>query len=289
MQKIDSLRTQLGYARFTHLVLIYTMGIITYVVSNMPHKWWVLLTVLVISSSIEPGLIVQRARHRIKGTLLALILMIPLLYLLQLNYRLIPVLFIGSAVGMLVTTLNLRRYDICVFFITLFAFLLTATTFTSTVPESPIEMVVNRGICTLIGILIVFIGDYLLFNSFHYSQKLYLLHQIIVYKVIKNNAEHLLSLSSESPTPIIFMEKLRNQFNDSFTLITSSSENLQSELKAGSELGEKIIHFQNTIWELRRILFAMSFSALLLKSQPITHEHFMKYQQLMKKARRLFI
>ncbi|KTC87048.1 FUSC family protein [Legionella brunensis] len=289
MQKIDFLRKELGYARFIHLILIYTLGLLSYILTTIPHKWWILLTVLVISSGIEPGLMIERSLHRIRGTLLALTLMIPLLYLLQMNYRLISVLFVGSAVGMIVTSLNLRRYDICVFFITLFAFLLTAISFTESILEGPMEMVVNRGICTLIGIAIILIGDYVLFDSFHYSQKLYLLHQIIVYNIIKKAAEKLLTASTEVSTPYIYMEQLRTQFNHGFTLIAESSRSLQSELQTSPDLKQKITDFQNAIWELRRVLFAMSFSALILKSQNITNEHFKNYQKLILQARQAFI
>ncbi|WED44087.1 FUSC family protein [Legionella cardiaca] len=289
MQKIDYLRKQLGYARFIHLILIYTLGLLSYVLLTVPHKWWILLTVLVISSGLEPGLMVDRALQRIKGTLLALTLMIPLLYLLQVNYRLIPVIFIGSAVGMVVASLNFRRYDICVFFITLFALLLTGTTFTDLILESPIEMVTNRGICTFIGIAIVLIGDYFLFDAFHYSQKLYLLHQIIVYNLIRNAAQELQTSSMKVSTPYIYMEQLRAQFNHGFTLIADSGKSLRSELQTSPDLKQKITEFQDIIWELRRILFAMSFSALILKSQEVTNEHFKNYQKLISQARKAFI
>lgn len=91
------------------------VAMLIFLFSTFPEKWWVLITVLSVSAGIEPGLIIRRAKHRIGGTLLALIILIPLLYLLQLNYRLISILFVLAIVGLSVATLNTRRYDISVF------------------------------------------------------------------------------------------------------------------------------------------------------------------------------
>ncbi|MGL5742723.1 MAG: FUSC family protein [Legionella sp.] len=86
-----------------------------YLFSTIPHNWWVLLTVIVISAGIEPWLIVRRAIHRIGGTFAALIILIPLIYLMQLNYRFIPVVFIAAITGLAVSSINTNRYDISVF------------------------------------------------------------------------------------------------------------------------------------------------------------------------------
>ena len=119
MQRTQNLKKKLEYARFIHLLVIYMVTLAIYLFTTIPHKRWILLTVLVISAGIEPGLILKRSKHRIMGTLLGLILLIPLLYTLQLNYRLVPVVFIIALIGMIVSSLKPSRYDISVFFITL--------------------------------------------------------------------------------------------------------------------------------------------------------------------------
>ncbi len=141
--------------------------------TTLPENKWILLTVLVVSAGIEPGLILRRSKHRMGGTLAALLILVPLIYLMQLNYRFIPVLFIIAVIALNVTALNIQRYDISVFFVTLSVFLLLAQTTDTNSPQGPFEMMINRGICTLIGILIVLMGDYFLFQSYRYSHKLY--------------------------------------------------------------------------------------------------------------------
>src|SRR5690348_14094960 len=100
------MRKRLDYARFTHLTGMFMIAMFIYLFSTIPHKFWVLLTVLVVSAGIEPGLIIRRAIHRINGTFAGLALMIPLLYLMQLNYRLIPIVFVLAIIGLAVTSLN---------------------------------------------------------------------------------------------------------------------------------------------------------------------------------------
>lgn len=111
------LKKKLDYARFTQLAVMFMVAMWIYLFTTIPHKWWVLLTVIMISAGIEPGLIIRRSIHRIGGTFAALLILIPLIYLMQINYRFIPVVFIFGIIGLAVTALNTRRYDISVFFI----------------------------------------------------------------------------------------------------------------------------------------------------------------------------
>ncbi|HFD2362500.1 TPA: FUSC family protein, partial [Legionella pneumophila] len=186
MHDTSALKKKLDYARFIHLVIMFMVAMLIFLFSTFPEKWWVLITVLSVSAGIEPGLIIRRAKHRIGGTLLALIILIPLLYLLQLNYRLISILFVLAIVGLSVATLNTRRYDISVFFITLVVFFLMAQTEEATSPRGPFEMVLNRGICTLLGVFIVLAGDYFLFQAYRYSHRLYFFHQVMVYDFLND-------------------------------------------------------------------------------------------------------
>jgi len=106
------LKRQLDYARYTHLAIMYLAAALLFIFSHVPHKWWIFLTVLVISTAVEPGLLIERAIARTKGTILALLLIIPLIYVLQLNYRLIPILMIAAGLGMAVTALNTKKYSV---------------------------------------------------------------------------------------------------------------------------------------------------------------------------------
>ncbi|AHE66256.1 FUSC family protein [Legionella oakridgensis] len=284
MQHALALKKRLEYARFSHLLIMFIIAVMIYAFSTLPHKWWIFLTILVISSGVEPGLIIRRSIHRIGGTLLALLFLIPLLYFLQLNYRLIPVFFIVAVIGMAVTSLNPGRYDICVFFITVVVFLLVAQTVEVVTPEGPVEMVLNRGICTIIGIMIIIAGDYFLFRAYRYSQKLYLYHQLMVYDFLRDIIVKIEQARLQEINSFQFIEQLRNEFNEHFAPIAISSENLKLDLKASAEMKQQVEIFQETIWKIRRLVFALCFSEVILPSPMATREHLHRYHQLMTKA-----
>lgn len=128
MQTTLQLKKKLDYARFVHLSVIFMIAMFTFLFTTLPENKWILLTVLVVSAGIEPGLIIRRSKHRMGGTLAALLILVPLIYLVQLNYRFIPVLFVIAVIALNVTALNIRRYDISVFFVTISVFLLLAQT-----------------------------------------------------------------------------------------------------------------------------------------------------------------
>ncbi|STY29881.1 Uncharacterised protein [Legionella wadsworthii] len=284
-----ALKKKLDYARFTQLAMMFMVAMWIYLFTTIPHKWWVLLTVIMVSAGIEPGLIIRRAIYRIGGTFAALLVLIPLIYLMQLNYRLIPVVFIFGIIGLAVSSLNTRRYDISVFFITIVVFLLLAQTTDATSPEGPIEMVLNRGICTLIGAFIVLVGDYFLFQAYRYSQKLYLFHQMMVYDFFKSKVTQITRCRSEKINTFIFVEKLRGEVIKYCTPIAMSSENLKLEVKISPETKNKVDIFQETIWDLRRLLFALCVSEFVLHSAPATEKHLNEFKVLMNRARDNFI
>ncbi|QLZ69776.1 FUSC family protein [Legionella sp. PC1000] len=289
MLSATQLKKKLDYARFTQLAIMFMVAMLIYLFSTIPHKFWVLLTVLVISAGIEPGLIIRRAVHRIGGTFAALLILIPLIYLMQLNYRLIPVVFIICIIGLSVSALNTRRYDISVFFITVVVFLLLAQTTDANSPAGPFEMVVNRGICTLIGIFIVLVGDYFLFQAYRYSQKLYLFHQMIVYNFFNKIVKEIIKCRTEKINTFIFVEKLRSQVIKNCAPIAISSENLKLEVKISPETKKRIDIFQETIWDIRRLIFALCVSEFVLHSTPATEKHLQQFKILMNKARNNFI
>jgi len=289
MQRTQNLKKKLEYARFIHLLVIYMVTLAIYLFTTIPHKRWILLTVLVISAGIEPGLILKRSKHRIMGTLLGLILLIPLLYTLQLNYRLVPVVFIIALIGMIVSSLKPSRYDISVFFITIVVFFLLAQTYEANAKNAPFEMVMNRGICTLIGIGIVRVSDYFLFQTYQYSQKLYLYHQMMIYDFLKNTARQIKKLQNETSNAFLFLERLRNDFIKNFNLIAISSENLMLDVKASKSIKQETANFQQVIWDLRRLTFALSFSELIQPSPKASQIHWEKHTKLMQEAKNSFI
>lgn len=288
MQNTQTLKKKLEYARFTHLLIVYMIALILYLFSTIPHKWWILLTVLVVSSGIEPGLILKRAKHRLRGTFLALMLLIPLLYVLQLNYRLIPVIFILASIGMAIASLNSARYHVRVFFMTLVVFFLIAQTIDDITPEGPFEMAMNRGICTLMGVSIVMLSDFFLFHAYQYSQKLYLFHQLMIYDFLQECGKQIQKARADGTNSIVFIERLRNNFIENFSLITISSESLMFDLKASEHMKQQVLRFQKTIWEIRRLIFALSFSEVILPAQA-NQAHWQQYKALLKKAQQEMI
>jgi low affinity Fe/Cu permease len=289
MLSTAEMKRRLDYARFTHLTGMFMIAMFIYLFSTIPHKFWVLLTVLVVSAGIEPGLIVRRAIHRIGGTFSALTILIPLIYFMQLNYRLIPVVFILSIIGLAVTSLNPKRYDISVFFTTILIFLLLAQTTDLHSPEGPFVMVVNRAVCTLIGIAIILIGDYFLFQGYHYSHKLYLFHQRLVYNFFQDKLQEIITTKREDINTFIFLEKLRTEIIATCAPIAISSENLILQHQVAPQTKEKVQQFQDTVWDMRRALFAISISKFTLDTPELTEHNLLRLQQLLQKARQNFI
>ncbi|CAM2926226.1 integral membrane protein, YccS/YhfK family [Legionella steigerwaltii] len=289
MLTAEKLKKKLDYARFTQLTIMFMVAMWIYLFTTIPHKWWVLLTVIMVSAGIEPGLIIRRAIHRIGGTFAALLVLIPLIYLMQLNYRFVSVVFIIAIIGFAVSTLNTKRYDISVFFITIIVFLLLAQTTDANSPEGPFEMVLNRGICTLIGVFIVLVGDYFLFQAYRYSQKLYLFHQMTVYNFFNDTMRQIVKCRAEKVNSFIFVEKLRGQVIKHCAPIAISSENLKLEVKISPEAKKRVDIFQETVWEIRRLLFALCVSEFVLHSTTATEKHLQQFKMLMKKARDNFI
>lgn len=289
MPSTKTLKQRLEFQRYLHLITIAAFALLFYVVSTFPEKWWILLTALVVSSGIQPGLIVRRSMFRIKGTLLALILLLPLLYLFQLNYRFIAVFFVLSCIGLTVSTLNTRRYDITVFFTTLLVFFLTAQENSSLQAKAPVEMLLNRGIATLIGVSIVLLSDYFLFNTFHYSKKLLLFEQLRLDEFFKRCCHDLEKKLPESVPVLQTISKLRAECNALFVSLGTTAENLQLELKSDKPLIERIDQYQTIIWDLRRLLFQMCFSALEVKSPEVFAIQKKELLRLLKLSRRYYI
>lgn len=284
-----NLKYTLEYARYTHIAIMYLIALIIFLFSHLPHKWWVFLTVLVVSAAIEPGLILKRAKHRIYGTFLALIILLPLLYFLQLNYRLVSTLMVLSFIAMSTSSMNPERYDISVFFITLIIFLITAQTATPDTLEGPLQLVLNRGICTLIGIMIILIGDHFLFNSYQYDLKSYLFNQLTVYDCLKKTVNELRETPIDAIGTYAFMKRLYTQFNEIYSLIAISANSLSLDFNTSSSIRQQIEAFQHTIWELRLEIFSLTSALMILKTEKEVQKHLLRYEELMKVAKQQFL
>ncbi len=289
MRTAKQLKTRLDSARFIHLLVVFMIAMFLYLFTTLPERWWILLTVLVSSAGIEPGLIIRRSIQRITGTLSALIIITPLIYLLHFNYRLVPVCFILAIIGLNVAAVNTRRYDISVFFITLMVFLLLAQTAKSTSLSGSFDMLINRGLCTLIGVSIVGLADYYLFQSYKYSHKLYLFHQKMLYAFFQRAMARIMDSSKESINTFLFIERLRDEVIMQFAPIAVSSENLKLENKLAPTIIHNLEVFQSTIWEIRRLLFALAFAKFILQSTETTQKHQQHFNRLMEQAKAHFI
>ena len=104
------------------------------------------------------------------------ILFIPLVYLFQINYKLIPFMLFIFAICH--DSCPPKRHDIMVMFMTIIVFMLNSfTDVKSSVMEGPISTVIKRLVCVLIAICLCVVGDYIFFKKYNYSQKLYAFYQ----------------------------------------------------------------------------------------------------------------
>lgn len=283
------LKKKLEYARFLHLLFMYLAAMLIFLWANLPHGWWVLAMTLGISSSIEPGLMVGHSINRSKGSFIALLLLPSVLYFLQVNYRFVPVVFILSVVGFNVCSLNPKRFDLAVFLNTFAMILLLAQTTYFTSQEGPIEAVINRSLSTVIAVMIVIAGDYFLFKSYGYSQKLYLFHQCLVYDLVRNVVCKVETASEDGSNTFIVLNQMRWKANEVFSLIAESAANLKTDLKVSPAMKTRVDQFQSIVWELRRVVFAFCFSELILRTPIVSEAHLKHYRRLLKDLRAHFI
>lgn len=274
----DSLRTNLSFIRFLQLLTVLGLGLAGFLFTTIAHSWWIFVTVLVISAAFEPGLLVQKSINRGKGTIAAFIFFIPLIYLLHFNYRLIPLTLILISCAMWLPTA--KRYDLTVIFITLQVFLTTAYSFTSPIIEGPFEVVLNRGICTIIGILICLCSDYILFAKFNYSKKVYFLLQHELCTMLMQKLEKILHAQQTKSNKYLLVDDLRHSLNHKFLEISSCHESLLHDFRTDFSSKIKILEFQKLLFKLRKELFAIYYCACVLKdhNQIAMHlEHFEGY------------
>lgn len=289
----EDLKATLDHARFVRLLTSYLIGLIIFLFTTIPHKWWVWVTIMVVSGAFESGLIIRKSFLRIRGSLSALLLIIPLLYIMQLNYRMIPIAFILSGIGLAVSSMNPRRYDIFVFFTTLFVFFILSQTALPDTDKSPIDMVLNRAICTAIGIFIVFACDYFLFDPSSTSQKKYLLQQIEICALFDEKVHFICQRQLSVSTAHLCLRSIHHELNRSYEALLTSANDLHEILElsppeVGAPLKQEMEAFLALILELRELVFGLIFSKFIQKSEEITTRYLNRYNELIHTARSLF-
>ncbi len=282
-----SLKQKLSYARFGQIAFVFVIGLGMYLFTTIPHNWWIFLTVMMMSAAIEPGLIVKKSINRGKGTLLGILIFLPVIYLMHLNYRVIPLVFIFLGIG--ISLPNARRYDISVIFMTMMVFTLTAYTFTKPLSEGPFEMTLNRCICTVIGIIICISGDYFLFGRFNYSRKVYFLLQHEVCDMLEVKLKNICRAHETKQNILLLVEDLRDSFNFSYSSIATSGESIRSSLTNSRATKSKVVEFELILWQLRKVVFGVYYAECILKDPVSSLDHQQRFKELMIKARQNMI
>lgn len=283
----ENLKKKLDYARFGQISFVFTIGMAMYLFTTIPHNWWIFLTVMMMSAAIEPGLIIKKSINRGKGTLIGILLFLPLIYLLQLNYRFIPLVFILLGVGISIP--NAKRYDISVIFMTMMVFTMNAYNFTVPTQEGPFETTLNRGTCTVIGIIICIAGDHFLFRRFDYSRKVYFLLQHELCNTLEKKIDMIRSAHEQKLNRYLIVENLRESFNQIYSNIATSGESIRLSLTTNAETKQKINDFSIIIWQLRKVGFGLYYSECILQDDKASQEHLERFKHLLDKARHNFI
>lgn len=280
MQKIID---KLFYLRLTQMSIMLFIGLCCYVFSKIPHVWWVMMTMYMMLGSVEPGLVKAKSINRAKGTLMGLVLFFPTIYLLQFNYRLIPLVLMCSVI--LVGSISPKRYDITVIFITFAVLSSTAYSFTTPTIEGTLQMELNRGLNTLIAITIVFIGEYFMFKRFRYAYKACFIYQLMVRKALlkavrKITKHHGLGISKNKS---ILFNELSQVFLITFNnLVTSSTSLLLSSDTKESER-EQILTFNSLAFAARRKILALYYNTLIAHNSTSANQELMEIHQIIKR------
>jgi uncharacterized membrane protein YccC len=277
------LKIHLEYARVWQLTFVFAIAFAIYVFSTLPHTWWVLVTVLIISAAYEPGLVVKKSLQRGKGTIIGLILAGVVLALLQFNFRYAPLILVILA--SLTFAMPPTKYAIQVTFITMFIFL--GYSFSPN-ESSFMQEMVARMINTIIGICICVAGDFLLFTKFQYSRRNYAIMQREICLLMHRTISQLLQLK-DRPHSFMRMQKIRESYGIAFAKIATSGDSIQHDFRASPEAAEKIKKFNDIIWEMRTETAAISYCLLLSKDYVALDRHVTKFHELLNEAKRYYI
>ncbi len=244
-----SLKQKLRNVRFLQLSLIYATGLIFYIFTHIPHNWWVLLTVLMIMGAVHPGHIIVKSIHRGRGTFIGILLSILLVYLFHFNYRLVSIVLMLSIILMNVP--NQKHYDLSVTAMTVLVFLNDAFSNSSSLLEGPMELAINRMLCTIIGIAICIIADYLIFNNFRYSEKMYRMLQEELLTVMDNKIKAYFINHSRFNNRLIIKTHIYDHFNEIFNEIMLSGTGILNSPSSSEKAKLTVNQFTQIAWNLK--------------------------------------
>ncbi|MFT6834640.1 MAG: hypothetical protein ACJA0H_000672 [Francisellaceae bacterium] len=277
------LKLNLELARVIQLTCMFAVGFSIFIFSYLPHKWWVILTVLIISAAYEPGLLVKKSWQRGRGTLVGLVVAWIILSLLDLNFRFIPLILI--IIASITYAIPARIYGVQTACVTVFIFISYSLLPTE---SSVFQNMVDRAICTSLGIIICMAGDYLLFAKYKYSKRNYSIMQREICLIMHRSVTKTISLKG-LPVSNARMQRLREEFSLTFGKIAASSEGIQYDFDATKITKDKIKKFDDYIWEMRTQVSSINYCALLSKDYKMLDKHVAKFYGLLELAKRNYI
>ncbi len=277
------LKRHLEYARVWQLTFTFAIAFAIFVFSHLPHKWWVLSTVLIVSAAYEPGLIIKKSWQRSKGTIIGLILAGIVLACLQFNFRYTPLILV--LLGGISFTFFPAKYTAQVAGITMFLFISS-----SFLPNesSFFQEMIDRMISTIIGILICMAGDFLLFTKFQYSRRNYAIMQREVCLLMHRTVSQLIQLK-DRPYSTMRMQKIRESYSITFATIAISGDSIKHDFRVSPIAAEKIKKFDEHIWEMRTETAAISYCVLLSRDYDALDQHVARFNRLLEEAKQYFI
>lgn len=282
-----NLKKRIEYARFVQLSLVFSIGLAMYLFTTIPHNLWIFIAVMLMMSMIEPGLILRHSINNGKGTIIGIVLFMPIIYFLQLNYRLIPIVFVIFGIATMIPTM--RRYDLRVVFTTMMIFTSNAYNYTVPGSEGPIEIAINRLVCTIIGVIICICGDYFLFRKFDYSRKVYAFLQYDICNVLNQKVKMINEPDEIRLNNLLLIENIRDSFNSIYAGVSNSGDSLLHSFTTSKETKGKVQEFNLKIWQLRKVVFAIYYARCHLKDNAMVEMHLKRFHILMNEAKRNYI
>ncbi len=274
-------------ARFIQLICIYIAALLLFLFTTIPHARWIDSTVILLLASNNPGLLYQKSFERGLGTLYGVVLFVPFIYLMHINYKLIPLALILFALLNNVTTA--KRHDIMVMFTTLALFTLSSFNDIENIVEGPIETMIKRFVCTLIGIFLCLIGDYLFFRRYDYTRKLYRFHQLEVYRTLVKHMNMVTRHDVKNSNRFILIDKLRSNLNQIFVNITTSGDGLFYGYDTQEATKDNIKNFKESMWQMRKLIFVAYHAKCVSQDDLMALECKAKFDEQAKIAQRSFI
>lgn len=282
-----NLKKRIEYARFVQLSFVFSVGLAMYLFTTIPHNLWIFIAVLLMMSMIEPGLILRQSINNGKGTIVGIVLFMPIIYFLQLNYRLIPIVFIIFGIATMIPTM--KRYDLRVVFTTMMIFTSNAYNYTVPGAEGPIEIAINRLVCTMIGIIICICGDYFLFRKFDYSRKVYSFLQYDVCNILTQKIKMINEPDITRLNHFLLIENIRDSFNSIYASINNSGDSLLHSFTTPADVKEKVREFHLKIWQLRKVVFAIYYARCHLNDDEAVNIHLNRFNELIKEAKKSYV